>query len=544
MGSKSAGMLKRANQAVRWLWTLIAIAMGVVLFFGVDKIRVLWWDAPSLSLWMDDPFRVVGMHAYRLLLGALYLYALLALVPHSAKPGTWKQLGFRTGKFMSWPARMLNRLGDPLLAKIRVGETSDGRNLAGKAILAIGVLASVGLPGVWCMVGVTLTMAGVWLVLSDPIDGSERIPEERRAATAVGGRGLLLFVFSAVFGIVLWFVVESPKTVLTHRLFTLWACAHLWLTWLCLAAYVDSIVERTVTRVALGLGVLVLLVVVQTHEVRLGEGVCEVKLPADDCVALGADCVWMDEALTRVQNMPDPEGPVLLVAASGGGTRAALHATLVFEALERTPSTGPIGEWDEISEGALSEQVLAISSVSGGSVASAHWVTGSKSMPDWCAGEMTGGVVPRECTLRNTIDVELDVELAAEHAFLCAEIEKDSDRYRTLCDMDTTAGWQPDNDWPHRSRRFDDLSTDFTAPLVQGVLLPGIERGESMSAFWESHFDWTRGPEDPLLLVNVTEVLSGARIVSGHPPLPRALLSEGGLGEARSVSSLSDHFCL
>ncbi len=75
---------------------------------------------------------------------------------------------------------------------------------------------------------------------------------------------------------------------------------------------------------------------------------------------------WYKQMLARVAAMPG-DGPVVLVAASGGGSRAALFAALTYEALEATHLT------EDPKSPTVGSHILLISSVSGGSLASAYF---------------------------------------------------------------------------------------------------------------------------------------------------------------------------
>ncbi len=101
--------------------------------------------------------------------------------------------------------------------------------------------------------------------------------------------------------------------------------------------------------------------------------------------------------------------------------------------------------------------------------------------------------------------------------------------------------------WPLRSALLDDLSTDFNAPLLRGLVFPGLERGEAMTDFWRSEFGWQdryftqrKDPTQsfgPLLLINLTDVNQGTRIVAGFPRLPVGLLGPTELAPERDPSA-------
>jgi hypothetical protein len=529
----------RAAWAGERVLTLLALLAGVSLVLGVDKIRGLFVP-PDPTLVFQD-LRVAGVWFWILWLTGLYALAVLAVwtrgdAQASALAHPWIPSGLH--RWLTAPARTMNRLVRAFLELPLFRIEPGGRGLEVRFIVGLVVTVGGGL-GAWLLDGPTMVLGtslvwfGLWLVFSDPLDASNEVPPDRLRATLVGGRGLLISLSSGLLGLATWHLVNADWNPLTHRLFTIWATLHFCAGWLCLAAFLDAVARSVPGRLVLGLGAMALIGLVENRELIVGEGAC------------AHETDWMDAMEARLRAVPDPDGPLLLVAASGGGTRAALHATLVLEALERTPVRGDIGQWDLLSEDSLAEQILLISSVSGGSVGSAHWITEQPEVEPWCAGRsLREGVIPQDCALRNTIDVELERELLEEHERLCTLLDPGEGRWDTLCNADVVDGWQPDNDWPTRSRRFDELSTDFTAPLIGGVLLSGIERGEAMSSFWSQRFGWDWESDDPLLLINVTDVDSGARVVSGHPHLPPELMPGGSGASLVSAHPVSAGRCL
>ena len=102
--------------------------------------------------------------------------------------------------------------------------------------------------------------------------------------------------------------------------------------------------------------------------------------------------VWTENvpAIQRISAaewpLPGDDGPVVVVAASGGGSRAAIYTAYTLERLHRdTPD--------------VADHLQAISSVSGGSLASAAYVARrfslGKQFPEW-VGKLPAGVEPGE----------------------------------------------------------------------------------------------------------------------------------------------------
>ena len=96
---------------------------------------------------------------------------------------------------------------------------------------------------------------------------------------------------------------------------------------------------------------------------------------------------------------------------------------------------------------------------------------------------------------------------------------------RKLAQGQTGAGKDQFPDWLLSSAFADDMGTDFMAPLLRGVLSVGLERGTSVSRFWESQFGWAgktnqkgfSAARTPLLFVNACDVDSGLRSLSASP---------------------------
>ena len=85
---------------------------------------------------------------------------------------------------------------------------------------------------------------------------------------------------------------------------------------------------------------------------------------------------WFDHLNSRVAQAPESQ-PVVIVAASGGGSRAAIFTALVLETLARTPiapSSSISNSSEAMHERTWADNIVLISSVSGGSLASAYHV--------------------------------------------------------------------------------------------------------------------------------------------------------------------------
>jgi hypothetical protein len=116
---------------------------------------------------------------------------------------------------------------------------------------------------------------------------------------------------------------------------------------------------------------------------------------------------WFDQMEARLEAI-DAAQPVVLVAASGGGSRAAIYSSLVLETLERTPIDvrSPIADAPaERASKTWFDNIVLISSVSGGSLGAGFHVEKRKKQP---APEVIAAPAPGEApTLLNTSALEL-----------------------------------------------------------------------------------------------------------------------------------------
>ena len=212
---------------------------------------------------------------------------------------------------------------------------------------------------------------------------------------------------------------------------------------------------------------------------------------------------WFESALARLDAMP-PDGPVVLVAASGGGFRAAMFAALVLETLALPPEELQIVRGDGLPASVnwkhpLSEYVFAISSVSGGSVAAAEYVASRSPIASPGRRARAGG--------------------GQWPSVLAAAVERTGQPIgKRLVDNAVVGA----------------MMTDFNAVAVHGFLSMRRSRGRALSDFWEAQFAWSEriggAPlgSVPLLLINATLLESGRPLVIGYPPVPQRIFDDAG----------------
>jgi hypothetical protein len=233
------------------------------------------------------------------------------------------------------------------------------------------------------------------------------IRRRRQGATQPGevslyfGRLIAWLFATALIGELLWILAYTNwhDNMFSYRLYTIWAVFQLLTTLVIAGLLVDRWHTASdlvpVRQIALVLLVGVVWQFWRAYPVNLRE--LDHHLSADQAkvwdglehgtpgaqFAVKPDSVawhrrldnkWLGYLSERVDQVPTDQ-PVVLVAASGGGSRAAIFAALVLESLART-AIGPkeSGEKEAKSERNWTDNIVLISSVSGGSLATAYHV--------------------------------------------------------------------------------------------------------------------------------------------------------------------------
>ncbi|MGE3406195.1 MAG: patatin-like phospholipase family protein [Pirellulales bacterium] len=360
---------------------------------------------------------------------------------------------------------------------------------------------------------------------------------------ARGIRVLLVAVsLSNILGEVVWSLAFNHPSLVSFRPYTMWIICHILFEVCALARIVDvwqsesNLPIRGVVLASLFIAPLALrstTVLNVTDPLAMEEEVAVAAPPADPNG-------WYQSLLDRLDAVPgDQDCPYIFVAASGGGSRAALFTSLVYEHLSHVRIDG--NEPDK--------HVAMISSVSGGSLASAHYVQNSGVGPEL---EQPTGFTQTE--IEDWIDEELRLFHQADSSlyneYHRAFDKEDLSRYLAnafvVPDAATEAAGTyalSDNaNWILRQTSVNDMCSDFMAPLLRGALHPGLERGEACDQFWRTKLGLTRTIDEdgrgdrPLLLCNVTEVAKGSRLVIGFPSLPAGFYS----GNQRRYRGLLD----
>jgi hypothetical protein len=427
------------------------------------------------------------------------------------------------------------------------------RRLAGLVLIAASLLVGVPLLLAWpgensghiyplagtAVVGAGLLafLTGLWLAL---------LPKTGEPGTVYLAQGRLLgwLLFTALFGEVLWFLADCSvsKGLVSYRLYTIWAVLELLVLGVLIGSLLDTwqLATGLPIRAAAVLFAMLIVFVMRVpsrEPLEKSEGAPPLTNTPDD---------WPRFLLGRIQTVPLGE-PVVIVACSGGGSRAAIFTTLVLETLGREPfRKDPKNTW--------ADHIVLVSGVSGGSLGTARFVEG------YAGGDWDDELSRQERQdLRHSVKRELLARTADWGRYCSEDLEKQKTQ--------ATGNNQPDTDpdsriamalkeateisqrlledspkegdpsWAARSGLVDDMCTDFMAPILRGALVPGLSRGASLRSFWKEQFHWagrcdrsgsySQVPGEakrPLVVYNTCNVRGGTRVAIGFPPLPPKLL--------------------
>jgi hypothetical protein len=350
------------------------------------------------------------------------------------------------------------------------------------------------------------------------------------AVGEVSGRIPILLLTTSAAGEILWAAPSLPvlDAYFSYRLYTIWAAFHVCFCLVALGAWADVThcqwrqwPMRALTLVGLVIAVLVLAGPAALEPSGQEEGRATWERATAKEATPDSSLNWYQHMWERLEAIEKKgKGPIVVIAASGGGSRAALFTSLVLEGLDKEA-------FPDIKDNKWSDRVLLVSSVSGGSLATAH-LTFRKGRPL--------ETVP---FLRNSIQSELIIRFGTEYEDVrpSYKLEGPNKLQRTFAELYEADARDSDLQWILGSGSADAMCTDFMAPLLRGVMTFGLERGESVSQFWQQRLAWIN-PDDerpyhnlghdplrPLVVFNTTDARRGNRFLLGFPDLPRRMFT-------------------
>jgi hypothetical protein len=454
-----------------FFWITLVIALYI--FLGVPQVTNVWRQSPP---WRSGFSTMAGFLLFLSFLIGFYALSMFVVVRRFPirwihervehfvhwRMKRWRELGGR--RFIRptyWVAVLTWRAPDlccrwlvwSVSGPAKAPSAADAAASPGEfpkvafALLAVFLIGSAGLyfgpgseasqdyplAGAWCQNSALLCLAGtVWLAFAIP--GRLRGSERPHKVWLYFGRFVAWLMVTTLVGEVIWILAFTNwwNNVISYRLYTIWAVFELLTILVITGLLVDRWHAATDRWPVRQVGILLLPVLVwlfcRSLPVDSGElarhlspdqrAAWKALQPQANCASWHAKTNkrWLAHLRDRVIEIPDAD-PVVLVAASGGGSRAAIFAALVLETLARTPAendanTGAAEPIDETDEGngrrTWADNIALISSVSGGSLAAAYHVErrapGKRSdvaeVPRWRSEEALLNSVPPELTQR------------------------------------------------------------------------------------------------------------------------------------------------
>jgi len=596
------------------LWVLLAITAGFWMIWYVPQISNLWQQRPFGRI------ESLGFGLLLLLLVWLYPVTLFWLWQRTLlevwKPD-WRNAVISWCRKWRWfdyilrlvfaPSRILTR------ALHTVASSSVGLANGGMGVLAIIAFIVCGFTlthwvpvelhrpylmfgGYLRMIGLWLILVGIWLAFGKWFGATEMIQrieidrsasddpvERRRRVWHAAGRVLSWMAGVSFFGEFLWIGAALEVPIASFRLYSIWAAIHIPVVVAVLAALVDFTQQHTHAHARMIVGVLLIARIafpyyIESNTVRDRVPPIVIAGAVKQGTAQGG--AWLDAFEQRIDEIP--RGPVVVVAASGGGSRAALFASLVLQHLATQPmdwiyeadlpadapgSSGPStsGQLEQsVRKSMWADHILVMSSVSGGSLATGRFAADPGIAQD------------RLSDLRNSTKEELRLRTLAKvqgwlgpgkpDANAASSAASDADELNRLRLVESELkdlGSQNGTSAAaiaFSSKIADDMAADFMAPILRGVLIPNSTRGDCLYHFWEHQFGWDNEwqqsgvllsdhervpsgasmlgttPESqpdvsesalngPLVLFNTTDVETGRRVILGFPSLPNGFLA-------------------
>ncbi|HET6883183.1 MAG TPA: patatin-like phospholipase family protein, partial [Pirellulales bacterium] len=409
-------------------------------------------------------------------------------------------------------------------------------------------------PGAMTAFGALFMLIGAWfLVVRFNLHGD---PPHLGLRMTAFGRRIWVLLLANIVGELSWYLV-NVFTALPFQFYTIWALFHILFSLYLVANFLDLCqfspgqewhIRPTIVLIGIGYVALFL------RPCHVGKDSGNPRQPLEptdlDSITIG----WFDQIETAIKAVPN-DGPVVFVAASGGGSRAALFTALVLEGLShlQVQCHSETGK----SAATAADRIVLFSSVSGGSLGTAYYL---RHAVDPNTG-MRGAPPSRE-TYRQTDVNDLKTRMAHFATIwtqrVATQAEKSAyEQIQKECDdlMEGKSDMLATAPWLFNSAFVDDMCTDFMAPLLRGVLFPGVERGQRVSRFWEDRFDWTgldnhKGfpARAPVAFFNATNVETGTRLAIAFPRAPLELLqlpaTESSKYQPKALSDIDGNYLL
>lgn len=421
----------------------IAMLITLYVFFFVPQVTNVWTQIPpwkgDVETWAGFVQRWAGYLVFLIFLIGFYglsMFVVIRRLPNrwaqdrveaivGRRLQGWQQLGRRRFyRPLYWIAAVTWRAPD-LCCRWLVWSVSNPTGRKGAPKFALGLLAAVligsiglvlgaqsdpgdayPLAGAFCRNMALLSLAAaIWLAVAIP--GCWSGAARPGKIWLYAGRFLAWLIVTELVGEFFWRFAATNwwGNLLSYRLYTIWAVVQLLTTLVVLGLFIDRWHLATDTWPVRQIAILLLLVSVWllTRSLPVNPSELSRHLTSDERQAWQelretptdedtkkwehwqdwSNHQWFAHLIRRVTNVDESE-PVIIVAASGGGSRAAIFTALVLEALAQTPmrkdasterqpaiTNEPVGAKQHV----WADNIVLISSVSGGSLATAYHIT-------------------------------------------------------------------------------------------------------------------------------------------------------------------------
>ena len=387
------------------LFFLGAFVLSGVLFFFVPQITHIWRSQIPLPHFVFPSFVPRCLFNLFVLIDVVFvaLLVLLSSHPRDANPPQSK-----VRKLLSPLMQGMEFLISRLIAgsdRLTVGHqlfVGIGLVIFGCLPLLVGPTSDSGrwfwLAGAMCHnFSFWSIVAGIWFVLRSQLVGFKKLQPDLNQPSLViltsAGRILAWLFMANVLGDALW--LAACRDVISFRIYALWAILHIIALILVLATTINYLNRTTglpvrvfavailvmgaAVRPAANSDLLLPSKMIASLQASATEAEADGTLPTSTDLAVQADAEtdWYRFIEDRLTSIPEDE-PVVIVFASGGGSRAAIFTALTLEFLART-HVGSLGQRQSPGEPSESrrswaDNIVLISAVSGGSLATAHFV--------------------------------------------------------------------------------------------------------------------------------------------------------------------------
>ncbi|QDV52205.1 hypothetical protein [Gimesia fumaroli] len=590
----------------RHLFLLVASTVSIIVALLVPQVTNISFYAPRP--FFDRTFFVSSI--------ALFVFLNITMIINFVNPQVpllnMVGLGFLR-KILFAPAKWMSRLLAGMTHGTGWFKSTSTRFVVSIIIMIIGVIGTYVIEynlhtpyllvgGFLKMLALWLAVVGIWLLFGAFFEirvfSKEELKQEHLSDAHLHfkvwrkcGEVLSWLLITNLILEIMWVLPSLKWGMKSFRIYAIFATIQVLCTFIVLAGLMDYLQypdgkKRSKYPVRF-LAILAVILVMWSQSgdnisdpVNSISGSAETMEVSDQEKSVNINNSWSVALEDRLDAMP--EGPVVIVAASGGGSRAAIFTSLIFQMLAEEEMTiprvsEPIAKNTEISTKSVddnkskwTDHILLISSVSGGALATGHLLGDGNKQPlstqksdqlssssydlltrteekilTWMKQDKTKD----ECGKFQKADDKAE-PMSAEEKKKFELVKKVLSRIKSQALMDDSKHeadtWNKKGDTAEKitervllqiaersfqSQYVDKMNMNFMAPLLRGFLTPFVSRGEGLYYFWEYQFEWEDhrqlkkySKKNPLLLVNTTDLDTGRRVIVGFPSIPQGFL--------------------